>query len=94
MFTEYTVLRAMQEDRGNSSFASNFSYNHFRMAWYGFLQLLDIDLCEGFMCTTCGDHPDIVIMDATSLSFRKDFDPWKNLLNYSVKNETRIKQQR
>ena len=91
MFTEYTILCTTQEDLGNHSFSSKFSYNHFR---YAFAQLLDIDLCEGFTCTTCGDHPGTVIMDATTLSFRKDFDPWNNFLRSSIKSETKIKRQR
>lgn len=94
MFTEYTILCKTQEDLGNEEFSSTFSYNHFRMAWYAFAQLLDIDLSEGFMCTICGDHPGTVIMDATTLSFRKDFDPWKKFLCSSMKSETKIKRQR
>jgi hypothetical protein len=64
------------------------------MAWYAFARLLDIDLSEGFICTTCGDHPSVVIMDATTLSFRKDFNPWKNFLKSYRKDETKIKRQR
>ncbi len=59
MFTEYTILCKTQEDLGNEDFSTKFSYNHFRMAWYAFARLLDIDLSEGFMCTTCGDHPSV-----------------------------------
>ena len=52
-----------------SMIAYVFKYNHFRQGWYAFL---DIDYSEGFMCVECGSCPDIVIMDATTLSFRKD----------------------
>ena len=33
-------------------------------------------------------------MDATSLSFRKDYDPWKNFLSDSIKNESKLKEKR
>ena len=29
------------------------------------------------MCPECGTAPEIVLMDATSLSFRKEFLQWK-----------------
>ena len=50
------------------------SYNNFRMAWYSYLALLDIDYNEGFRCIHCKSNPKIVIMDATSLAFRKEMD--------------------
>lgn len=88
MFTEYSVLVKTHEDLGNHTFSSQFLYNHFRMAWYGFIQLLDVKLDQGFVCNICGSNPKRVIMDATTLSFRKDFDPWKNFLSDSIKNES------
>ena len=33
-----------------------------------------------FMFSTCGGDPEIVIMDATSLAFRKDVHNWQPLL--------------
>lgn len=65
------------EDAGNSTFADTVHYKHFRAAWYAYLSLLDIDFSSGFQCTTCGPYPQTIIMDATSLSFRKDLDFWK-----------------
>ena len=65
------------EDTGNYSFQKEFTYNHFRWSWYSFLKLLDIDTSSAFMCPECGTAPDIVLMDATSLSFRKEFLQWK-----------------
>ena len=32
----------------------NFKYNHYRCAWYSFIQLLDIDYTESFICDKCG----------------------------------------
>lgn len=94
MFTEYSVLVKTHEDLGDHSFSSKFTYNHFRMSWYGFVQLLDIQLNEGFVCTICGTNPTRVIMDATSLSFRNDFDPWKSFLGDSIKNGSKTKGKR
>ena len=94
MFTEYSVLLVLHKDLGNDSFSSKFSYNHFRMAWYGYTQLLDIDLKKGFLCNICEKHPQRVIMDATTLSFRKDFDPWCNFLTDSKKKEIASKGKR
>lgn len=50
-----------------------FSYNNFRTSWYAFLSLLNIDMPNGFICTECGAEPQIILMDATSLGFRKEF---------------------
>ena len=94
MFTEYSILVKTHEDLGNYDFSSQFTYNHFRMAWYAFIQLLDIDFNQSFMCNICGCDPKRVIMDATSLSFRKDYDPWKNFLSDSIKNESKLKEKR
>ena len=75
--TQYCVLVKAHEDTGNHSFEKEFTYNHFRWSWYSFLKLLDIDPSSAFMCPECGTAPDIVLMDATSLSFRKEFLQWK-----------------
>lgn len=72
--TEYTVLVKAHEDAGNSAVADTVHYNHFRSAWYAYLSLLDIDFDGGFQCAICGTHPQAIIMDATALAFRKDFD--------------------
>ena len=80
MFTEYTVLKKIQEDSGSHLFSSLFTYNHFRFSWYSYLSLLDIDYRNGFKCTVCGDQPETVIMDATSLAFRREADSWHEAL--------------
>lgn len=77
IYTQYCVLVKAHEDAGNYSFGKEFTYNHFRWSWYSFLKLLDIDIPSGFMCSDCGVSPDIVLMDATSLAFCKDFLQWK-----------------
>jgi hypothetical protein len=78
MFTEHSILTMMHKDAGNPSFSKMVSYNHFRAAWYAFLELIssDIDFSNGFICSHCGPHPSIIIMDATSLAFRRDLDFW------------------
>jgi hypothetical protein len=50
----------------------NLNYNHWRSAWYAFLQLLDIDFTAGFECPTCEGDPQIIICDGTSLAYRKN----------------------
>ena len=48
------------------------SYHHWQFSWYSFVDLLDIDYEEGFCYPICGkdNSLDIVICDATALSFR------------------------
>lgn len=36
-------------------------------------RLLDIDKAQGFMCPTCGDNPDVVIMDGVCLGMQRTF---------------------
>ena len=80
IYTQYCVLSKSHEDTGAAlkDFESNFTYNHFRFAWYAFLKLMDINYSEGFKCTHCGSVPSTVVMDATSLAFRKDLAPWNS----------------
>ena len=80
MYTEYTVLREFQHHLGNTMFSNVFSYNQFRLSWYSYLSLLDIDYTSGFKCSLCGEQPQVVIMDGTSLAFRRDLDSWQSLL--------------
>ena len=46
---------------------------------------------SGFKCPICKDSPCEVVMDATSLSFRKDFDPIVSSQGPSVEQESRLK---
>ena len=69
IYTEYSTLQTLH--LGNKQFSNIFSYNQYRLAWYSFLHLLDVDMKSGFMCPLCKDSPRVVLMDATSLSFRK-----------------------
>lgn len=88
IYTEYSTLCKFHEDLGSKQFSYSFSYNQYRLAWYSFLHLLDIDMESGFMCPLCKDSPSAVVMDATSLSFRKDFD---SILEPSVQQGSRLK---
>lgn len=47
------------------------SYSQLRYAWYSYLNLLDIDFSDGSCCPECGSVPEIVICDATTVSFRR-----------------------
>ena len=47
------------------------SYSQLRYAWYSYLNLLDIDFSDGSSCPECGTLPEIVICDATTVSFRR-----------------------
>lgn len=91
MYTEYCVLAQTHEDAGCSSFSSTVHYNHYRSAWYAFLDLMktSIDFADGFSCKDCGDCPSVVIMDGTSLSFRKDLDFW-NTNKIRLETETDV----
>lgn len=80
IYTGYTILVKAHEDGGNPGFSSTVEYYHFRSAWYAFLSLIDINFSEGFQCTTCGNSPQVIIMDATGLSFRRELDFWKDNL--------------
>ena len=71
MYTEYSALAKLHMDAGNV-IADVFKYNCFQHGWYAFLNLLDINYSEGFMCVECGCCPEVVVVDATSLSFRKE----------------------
>ena len=50
IFTEYTVLCKDHIDAGDTQFKSVITYNHYLMAWYSYIQLLDIDYTKGYTC--------------------------------------------
>ena len=87
MFTEYTILQKMHGDVEDQLVLSVFKYNHFCYAWYSFISLLDIDYPEGFRCEICGNSPSTVIMDGTSLSFRRALDLWKSFIGPVPKHD-------
>lgn len=72
----YSMWRNIQEEEGNTNFSKRMPYRDFRLAWYEFMQLLDIDYHAGFECKECGPNPETVIMDATSLGHRKIYQNW------------------
>lgn len=80
MYTEFTVLQRIHSDMEEGLVLNAFKYNHFRCAWYSFLSLLDISYSENFSCSICGNRPQTLIMDATSVSFRQALDSWRPLL--------------
>ena len=79
IFTYHTVYTVDMTQMGFD--LRHFTYNKFKDAWYSFLALIDVDFYKGFSCTICKDRPKLVIMDATSLSFRKEMVmTWKGFL--------------
>lgn len=70
MHTFHQVLCNVLADYGYEA-QSVFAYDKFRMAWYTYLNLLDIDLNQGFSCSICTAQPDIVVCDGTSVSFQR-----------------------
>lgn len=80
MFTEYTVLEKTLGNMSGRPANTIFKYHHFKSACYSYINLLDIDMSAGFCCDSCGKDPSLLVMDATSLSFRKALVSWKMAL--------------
>ena len=74
IFTEHAILHQFHFDIGNVLFEQVLPYHTFLSSWYAYLQLLDIKYM--LSCELCGNSPNIVIMDATALAFRKDMLKW------------------
>ncbi|XP_065067450.1 uncharacterized protein LOC135693013 isoform X1 [Rhopilema esculentum] len=49
------------------------TYDQWRMAWYSFIRLLDVDFISRFSCSKCGQYPPIILCDATSLGYRRKY---------------------
>lgn len=73
-------------DSGFVNIGDKISYQDFKEAWYAFLNLLDIDYQRSFECPSCGPDPDTVVMDATSVAFRKEMISWKNVFSSVSEN--------
>ena len=84
--TEYTVLKTIHEVAGNH-LEDRFTYYHFRAAWYSYLNLLDIDYNSGFVCPICGQTPQLLVMDGTSIAFRKELDSWKSIFQTNIERK-------
>ena len=94
MYTEYTILQRMHGYVDTKMLIEKFKYNHFRCGWYSFLHLLDIDYFDNYCCKLCGDKPDVVIMDATSVSFRRALDSWHSFVGTLPASRGNLKQGR
>ena len=77
--TMYYQLASNQEQ-------SIINYQQWRMAWYSFLELLDIDYKDGYRCSICGDFPNIVSCDATTLAFKREYVRTLNVSNDTANN--------
>ena len=86
IFTEYNVLKKTFIDAGYTDFSDKMSYQDFKEAWYAFLALLDIDYLNSFNCPQCGPDPKTVVMDATSVAFRKELISWECLFSSDSDN--------
>ena len=53
----------------------NMNYRQFRSSWMSFLNLMDIDYKDGFMCQICGNNPGVVVMDAIVMGLQKSMMP-------------------
>ena len=49
------------------------NYQQWRLTWYSFLGLLDIDYASSFQCEECGSYPKVLLCDATTLGFRRQY---------------------
>lgn len=77
IYTEFTILQRVHSDVEERLVLDSFKYHHFLHAWYSFMHLLDVDYSHGFFCNTCGVNSNILIMDATCISFRRALDSWR-----------------
>ena len=68
-------MSAIHADSGEKNFKVSFPYNWLRASWYHYLNILDIDYPNGFVCPKCGDQPKTIVCDATSLAFRRQLLP-------------------
>lgn len=89
MVTSYEVLLRQHKDTGNHQTRSNFSYYHFRWSWYSFLSLLDVNYESAFGCDEC--KGEVIVCDATTLSFRRELLSWKEYLGKPVTVDKSIK---
>ena len=94
MYTEYTILQRMHSDTEEEMILNAFKYNHFRISWYSFISLLDINYSQGFYCAKCGINPHSLIMDGTSLSFRRALDSWSSSVGPMPSKHNKLKQGR
>ena len=70
--------------------ASMINYQQWRMSWYAFVELLDINYEEGFSCQQCGQYPKVVCCDATTLSFRREYAQELDVSRDTLENESKL----
>ena len=71
--------------------AKRLTYQKFVHSWYAFLKLLDVthNMESGLACSTCGPHPDEVVVDGTSVGFQEKFLPQEPLKQESITKKFR-----
>ena len=62
-----------------------------RLAWYAFLGLLDIDYSSGFTSAQCGQYPNIVSCDATTLAFKREYAQKIDVNPHDIESEVLLK---
>ena len=63
----------MYFEYGSNQAIDMINYQQWRMAWYSYLDLLDISYEEGYLCSLCGQYPDTIICDATALAYKREY---------------------
>eukprot|EP00794_Sanderia_malayensis_P001828 gene1828-2053_t len=76
----HSIYVQEKRDDGLSELVGNFVYNKFKDSWYSYLRLANIDVNKNFECSKCLNSPAILLMDATSLSFRRELTHWRSFL--------------
>jgi hypothetical protein len=66
------VMCDMLTDYGYMDMSKVFPYPKFKTAWYEFLKLLDIDMSDGFMCSTCSTSPAVIVCDGNFCGIPKE----------------------
>lgn len=70
MHTFHQVACDVLVDYGFQNVRQVFTYSKFKLAWYTYLELLNTDYTQGFICSLCSCKPDIIVCDGTSVSFQ------------------------
>ncbi|XP_070537887.1 uncharacterized protein [Ptychodera flava] len=70
--TEKRLQKAYVKKHSTLSTTSHLPLHKLRLAWNGFVRLLDLDFREAFYCNICGTHPDTVVCDGTGIGLQKE----------------------
>ena len=68
------------------------NYQQWRLSWYAFLELLDIDYSSGFRCVQCGQYPNVLSCDATTLAFKREYAQKINVNRHNLESGALLKE--